>query len=112
MRAAEVQQLGLLAARAAGLAQPVLPSSSSGAAAGLQACLPCPEMTLAPPPFLPPSWSSGERFAGSSDPAVRAAAAAIKATTEEEMAEKRRAKKAAFDAEYDTGGWLGFECVM
>ncbi|PSC76713.1 ribosome biogenesis BMS1-like protein [Micractinium conductrix] len=47
---------------------------------------------------------TGERFAGSEDPATRAAAAAIKAATEEELAEKRRAKKAAFDSEYDEGG--------
>ncbi|EFN57678.1 hypothetical protein CHLNCDRAFT_142849 [Chlorella variabilis] len=47
---------------------------------------------------------TGERFAGSSDPATRAAAAAIRAAGEEDLAEARRAKKAAFDAEYDQGG--------
>ena len=49
------------------------------------------------------SAPAGERFAGSSDPATRAAAAAIKASAEEELAEQRRAKKAAFDSEYDQG---------
>jgi len=47
---------------------------------------------------------AGERFAASSDPTTRAAAAAIKAAEAEELAEKRRAKKAAFDTEYDEGG--------
>ncbi|KAL4425893.1 hypothetical protein ABPG75_009909 [Micractinium tetrahymenae] len=47
---------------------------------------------------------TGERFAGSSDPATRAAAAAIQAAEAEELAERRRAKKAAFDQEYDEGG--------
>jgi hypothetical protein len=51
---------------------------------------------------------AGERFAGSSDPATRAAAAAIKASAEEELAEQRRAKKAAFDSEYDQGECLVF----
>lgn len=46
---------------------------------------------------------AGERFEGSADPATQAAAAAIKAAEAEELAEKRRAKKAAFDAEYDEG---------
>lgn len=53
----------------------------------------------------PHSTAAGERFAGSSDPATRAAAAAIRAAGEEDLAEARRAKKAAFDAEYDQGGW-------
>lgn len=48
---------------------------------------------------------TGEKFAGSSDPATRAAAAAIKAAeVEEDLAAKRAAKKAAFNAEYDESG--------
>lgn len=57
-----------------------------------------------PLPCHPRPVSSGERFASSSDPATRAAAAAIQAAEAEELAEKRRAKKAAFDQEYDEGG--------
>lgn len=53
--------------------------------------------------YRPCPRPAGERFAGSSDPATRAAAAAIRAAEAEELAEQRRAKKAAFDAEYDAG---------
>jgi len=51
---------------------------------------------------------TGEKFAGSSDPATRAAAVAIKAAEAEaeaeDLAAKRAAKKAAFNAEYDESG--------
>jgi len=51
---------------------------------------------------------TGEKYAGSSDPATRAAAAAIKAAEaeaeKEDLAAKRAAKKAAFNTEYDESG--------
>lgn len=47
---------------------------------------------------------TGVKYAGSADPATRAAVAAIAATEAEEIAEKKLAKKAAFDSEYDEGG--------
>lgn len=59
--------------------------------------------TLIPCRLRATSPLAGERFAGSSDPATRAAAAAIQAAEADELAEKRRAKKAAFDSEYDEG---------
>lgn len=47
---------------------------------------------------------TGQHFAGSSDPATRAAAAAIKAAEAEDLAAKKAAKKAAFNTEYDESG--------
>lgn len=81
-----------------------------GAAQAMQRSRHAPHAKHAALPLLLPP---GERFAGSSDPATRAAAAAIRAAEAEELAEQRRAKKAAFDAEYDAGAGMGLRvCVF